>query len=135
MQWCGFYICRKSDYKWLVRLTDSKRIMITTSFLLMLVAFEICYLTSKQYKQAHPPAYVSTMVNKKKQFRVLASLIFIASSILLILKLGWGSGVAAVIFTLMAAGSLIVSIQPFRYFKVGVIAAIYFSILLLEIFI
>lgn len=101
----------------------------------MLLAFEICYLTSKQYKQPHPPSYVATMVKKKKQFRVFALLIFIASSILLFLKLGWGSGVAAVIFSLMAAGSLVVTIQPFRYFKVGVIAAIYFSILILEILI
>ncbi|WP_156166735.1 hypothetical protein [Pedobacter sp. BMA] len=115
--------------------TDSKRIMITTSFLFMLIAFEICYLTSKQFKQQHPPSYVSTIVHKKKQFRVLAALFFIVSSTLLILNLGWGSGIAAIVFTLMAAGSLIVSIQPFRYVKIGVIAAVYFSILLLEIFI
>ncbi|QPH39318.1 hypothetical protein [Pedobacter endophyticus] len=109
--------------------------MITTTFLLLLMAFEICYLTSKQYKQTNPPAYVATLVSNKNQFRIGALFLLFVATAMLVVNLGWASGIATLIFGLMAAGSLIVSLQPFRYFRVATIAAVYFAILLLEIFI
>jgi len=109
--------------------------MITTIFLLLLMAFEICYLTSKQFKQANPPAYVVSIIANKTMWRIGAFLLVLAATVLLIMVLGFASGIATLIFGLMAAGSLIVSLQPFHYFRVATIAAVYFAILLLEIFI
>ena len=109
--------------------------MITTTFLLLLIAFEICYLTSRQYKQTNPPAYVARVVANKNQFRVLALLLCLIATAIVVVKLGWASGSAAIIFGLMAAGSLIVTLQPFRYFRFTTILALYFAVLLLEIFI
>lgn len=103
--------------------------------MLLLMAFEICYLTSKQYKQANPPAYVATLVSNKNLFRILALLLVFIATAVFVVKLGWASGIAALIFGLMAAASLIVSLQPFRYFRFTTIVALYFVILLLEIFI
>jgi len=109
--------------------------MITTIFLLLLITFEIWYLTSKQFKQANPPAYVAKIISHTKRFRIGASLLFMVATALLIIKLGWASGLAAVITGLMAAGSLVVVVQPFRYVRIATLVMLYLSILLLEIFI
>lgn len=109
--------------------------MITTIFLLLLLAFEICYLTSKQFKEVNLPPYVKTITLHPKQFRTGAGFLFVIATSLLIIYLGLVSGIFAVIVGLMAAGSLIVIIQPFRYIPLLSLLILYFSIFLLEIFI
>jgi hypothetical protein len=109
--------------------------MITTIFLLLLVTFEIWYLTSSQYKPNHPPVYVRKIISNGKKFRIAASLLFLIATVLLIIELGWTSGITAAIVGIMAAGSLIVVIQPFQYLRIQTLGLLYISVLLLEIFI
>jgi len=106
--------------------------MITTTFLLLLISFELFYLTSKQYKEKNMPAYMAKIAANAKTYRLLAAVLFIVSIILFVIALGWLSGIIAIIVGIMAAGSLIVLIQPFRYLRPATIAVLYFSILILE---
>ncbi|WP_316832281.1 hypothetical protein [Pedobacter aquatilis] len=109
--------------------------MITTACLLLLFAFEILYLTSKQYKQSNSPFWVTTIIAKPKQFRLGAAILFIIGGALIICNMGWASGFVALIVAVMAAGSLVVVLQPFRYIGLISLSALYAAVLLLEIFI
>lgn len=102
---------------------------------MLLVTFEIFYLTSKQYKQQNHPAHINKIKTNVKAFRWLAIGILIMATGLFILNLGWSSGIIAAFVGLMAAGSLITLLQPFRYLRLTTIGVLYFSVLLLEIFI
>ncbi|WP_443938496.1 hypothetical protein [Pedobacter sp. MW01-1-1] len=109
--------------------------MITTSLLLLLIAFEIWYLTSKQNKQNNTSDYVKKLNAQSKLFRQSTIVLVILSAILLCLKLGLTSGLTATLFCLMAVGSLVVTVQPFRYIRYSTLAVLYVVFLLLEIFI
>jgi len=109
--------------------------MITTSFLLLFISFEIWYLTSKQFKQGNSVAYIQKIISNAKPFRFGAGLLFAIAATIIIINLGWASGIPAVIVGLMAAGSLVVVLQPFRYIGFTSVASLYILLLLLEIFI
>ncbi|SDC23184.1 hypothetical protein [Pedobacter soli] len=109
--------------------------MISTACLMLLLAFEILYLTSKQYKQASSLVFVKTIVAKPRQFRLAAAILFSIGSALIISGMGWVSGSVAVVVAVMATGSLVVVLQPFRYIGVIGLSALYAAVLLLEIFI
>jgi len=109
--------------------------MITTTFLLLLISFEFFYLTSKQYRQQNKPGYIGKITANASVFRVLAGVLFTIATLLSVYKLGFSSGIIAIIVGLMAAGSLIVLLQPLKYLSLTTIAALYFSVLLLEFFI
>ncbi|WP_316737501.1 hypothetical protein [Pedobacter aquatilis] len=106
--------------------------MITTTFLLLLISFELFYLTSKQFKEKNTPAYLAKIATNGKTYRLVAAALFVVATILFIISLGWSSGLVAIIVGIMAAGSLIVLLQPFRYLRPTTIAVLYFSILILE---
>jgi hypothetical protein len=109
--------------------------MITTIFLLLLISFEIWYLTSSQYKPRHPSVYISKIISNGKKLRIGAAVLFFVANALMIFQLGWASGIAAAIVGIMAAGSLIVVLQPFGYMRIKTISILYFTVLLLEFFI
>ena len=109
--------------------------MITTTFLLLLISFECWYLTPGQIKLTHSPIYIQHIVANALLFRISGAVLFLIATASFIFNLGLASGIASVIFGLMAAGSLFVVLQPFQYLRIKVVAVLYFSILLLEIFI
>lgn len=76
-----------------------------------------------------------TVKAKAKIFRMGAGVLFILATLLFVFQLGWTSGIIAIIIGVMAAGGLIVTLQPFQYLKLTTVAVLYFSVLLLEFFI
>jgi len=114
---------------------NEQKFMITTTFLLLLISFELFYLTSKQFKQQNLPAYIFSIKAKAKIFRLVAGLLFVLATILFVFNLGWTSGILAIVVGVMAAGSLVVTLQPFQYLRLTTVAVLYFSVLLLEVFI
>lgn len=114
---------------------NEQRFMITTTFLLLLISFELFYLTSKQFKQQNLPSYMLSIKAKAKIFRMVAGVLFMLATVLFVFQLGWTSGIIAVIIGVMAAGSLIVTTQPFQYLRLTTVTVLYFSVLLLEFFI
>ncbi|WP_025146460.1 hypothetical protein [Pedobacter jeongneungensis] len=109
--------------------------MITTTFLLLLISFELWYLTSKQFKEHKLPDYLVKIIANAKLYRIVAAILFIVACYLFIFFLGVTSGLTAIVFATMAAGSLVVVIQPFQYLRITTVAMLYFTILLLEFFI
>ncbi len=83
----------------------------------------------------HPSVYIQHIAKKPLLVRIAGAFLFLLATASFIFNLGLASGIAAVIFGLMAAGSLIVVLQPFQYLRIKVVAGLYFSFLLLEIFI
>lgn len=66
--------------------------------------------------------------------RLCALLLFLVGGGLLLWQLSWGSAIAAACFMLMAAGSIVVSFFPFRYFNLRSVLALYLLFMMLEIF-
>nr|WP_067058956.1 hypothetical protein [Mucilaginibacter sp. L294] len=106
--------------------------MITTLFFLLLIAFELCYVTSKQTKINKPAKYLRKIIANPKSARIVAALIFVLSTVLFIIQLGWVSGLIACLVCLMGAGNLVVTLHPFRYLRGPAIMGLFFFFLILE---
>ncbi|MES2063659.1 MAG: hypothetical protein V4456_17150 [Bacteroidota bacterium] len=106
--------------------------MITTLFFLLLIAFELCYVTSKQIKINKPATYLRKIITNPKSARIIAALIFIVAIVLFIIQLGWVSGSIACFVCLMGAGNLVVTLHPFRYLQGLAIMGLFFFFLILE---
>ena len=109
--------------------------MITTVFLLQLISFELLYLSSKQNRQQKLPVYLAGILLNAKGNSIASGALLFISAALFISQLGWASGLSSAVFGAMAAGSLIVVLQPFNYLRIPAVALIYVFALLLEIFI
>ncbi|WP_443944317.1 hypothetical protein ACJVDH_15525 [Pedobacter sp. AW1-32] len=109
--------------------------MISTLFLIFLLAFEICYVTSEQYKPSKPRLYLQKLRANKQNAHLGAAVLLLLATTGFVIIFGWASGLFGAVISLMAAGSLIVVLQPFAYLKPGNIILIYGCVFLLEIFI
>lgn len=109
--------------------------MITLLFLLLLIAFKLAYVTSKQQRKSIQAAYLQKVTTKPTIARFTASILIIIAMAMFITKLGIASGIAACILGLMGAGSLIVLLQPLNYLRGWTLAGLFAFFFVLELFI
>ena len=81
------------------------------------------------------PVYLAEILLNAKANRITSGILLCVSATLFVSQLGWASGLSSAVFGAMAAGSLIVSLQPFNYLRLPAVALLYVFALLLEIFI
>jgi hypothetical protein len=108
--------------------------MITTLYFLLLVAFQLWYLTSAKRDQAMQSIYLRNIFRNSRIYRLIALGLILLVTCLFIITLGATSGIFAAIVGLMGVGCLVVLLQPFRYINEKVVAAVYALFVILELF-
>ncbi|KUG09162.1 hypothetical protein [Solirubrum puertoriconensis] len=106
--------------------------MISTLFLLQLLAFRLWYLASPQAK-LQPVGYAAYALQNPQQARAVGTLLAAATAVALGMHWGWMTGLSAWLVGLMGVGGLVVALAPFRYFGVYSVLALYGVFLGLEI--
>lgn len=107
--------------------------MFTTLFLLLLVAFRLWYVTSKQYRPNNPPQYLRSLMARPVLARVAGAVLVALVTVAFVVKLGWVTGILAGFVALMGAGSLVVALSPFRYITAAAASGLYAFFLILEL--
>jgi hypothetical protein len=106
--------------------------MITTLYFIQLIALQIWYVTSEQVKHTHPPVYLRSILRHKQTYRMIGLALMLLSTVCFVVQLGWMSGICASIVGLMGIGSLVVLLNPFRYFNEKVVVVLFALFLVLE---
>jgi hypothetical protein len=109
--------------------------MISTLYFLLLIAFQLWYLTSKQVKYAYTTPYMLNIKKEPERYRIIGILLLLITAALFVMKMGWMSGLCAWLVGLMGIGSLVIMLSPFRYLRPGEVIVLYIICLSLEIFI
>jgi hypothetical protein len=109
--------------------------MYSTYLLLVFVGFFLWYNTSKKARWKDKSQFLLNLEAKPQLSKVIVTLCFLMATALLILELGWMSGICASIVAIMTMGSLIVAVFPFRYLNSWSLLLFYGLFLGLEIFI
>ncbi len=107
--------------------------MITTLFLLLLLGFQLWYLTSKKAGSTVQPSYLQTILRDRRLGRIIGAVLILLATIIFIVRLGIMSGLSAAIVGLMCAGSLVVLLRPFRVISEKAVVVLYVLFLTLEI--
>lgn len=106
--------------------------MLSTFFLLLLLAFQLWYLTSPQVKM-QPVGYEALVVKHPQQARLVGGALLVVAAVLFVLRFGLITGLSAWLVGLMGVGGLVVALAPFRLLSVAVIAGVYVVSLGLEL--
>ncbi|WP_400193273.1 hypothetical protein [Hymenobacter sp. B81] len=105
--------------------------MISTVFLLQLLAFQLWYRTSPQVKQ--PVGYPAYAVKNPLGVRAVGVLLAAATAALLAAHWGWMTGLCAWLVGLMGVGSLVVALAPLRLLNAYAVALLFTLALALEL--
>lgn len=108
--------------------------MFVSIFLFHLLAFFLLYNLSQKAKWKGKSPFLNRMEQQPRASRLYAFLLFLLGLGLLLWQLSWGSALAAAIFMLMAAGSVVVCFFPFRYFSLKSVLILYMLFFMLELF-
>jgi len=109
--------------------------MYSTVIALIFLAFLLLYNLSKKNKWEGRPEWAKKMVSGKLLSRSVSMVLLLISLFLLILFTGTGAGIFTFIVVLMAVGSLIVLLSPFRYITARHLIILYGLSLIFEIII
>ena len=80
--------------------------MITTLFLLLLLGFQLWYITAKKADKTVSPAYLQTILKNRRLARIIGGGLILLATIFFIVRLGVMSGISAAVVGLMGVGSL-----------------------------
>lgn len=106
--------------------------MISTFFFLLLIAFQLWYLTSPQVK-LQPVGYQVYVTKNPQNSRIAGGALLAIAAILFVLKFGLMTGLCAWLVGLMGVGGLIVALAPFRYLNIYSTLILYIVFLGLEL--
>jgi hypothetical protein len=106
--------------------------MISTFFFLLLIAFQLWYLTSPQVK-IQPVGYQVYVTNNPRNARIVGGILAVFTAVLFVVKFGCMTGLCAWLVGLMGVGGLLVTINPFRYLGVFSVLILYAFFLTLEV--
>ena len=109
--------------------------MISTLYLILLIAFQLWYWTSKQVKFAYTASYVLTIKKNPERYRIIGGVLLVIAAALFVMRFGWMSGLSAWLVGLMGVGCLVVMLAPYHYFNPKWVAGLYVLFLILELFI
>jgi hypothetical protein len=109
--------------------------MISTLYFMLLIAFQLWYLTSKKVKPVQSAGYILYIHRRPREYRLAGGVLFMLATAMFVVQLGWMSGVSASLVGVMGVGSLVVMLAPFRTLGWQLVCALYLVFLLLELFI
>lgn len=109
--------------------------MYSTIFLLLIFSFYLLYNLSKRVKVVAQHSYLKYL-KKHRLFSKIVSLVLMGiACVLLVIQLGFGSGIFGFIVVLMSVGCLVVVLAPFRYLRIIHLLAVYLMFCAIETFI
>ncbi len=106
--------------------------MISTFFLLLLLAFWLWYLAADPAK-APAAGYQAYVLNNPRTARLAGSGLALLTAALFVARFGPMTGLCAWLVGLMGVGCLVVVLAPFRYLSPAAVGALYACLLTLEI--
>ena len=106
--------------------------MLSTFFLLLLLAFQLWYLSSGQVR-IQPVGYQVHVKNHPRRARQLGAALAGLAAGLFVWRLGWMTGLSAWLVGLMGLGNLVVALAPFRYLSVRGTLLLYLLCVTLEL--
>jgi len=106
--------------------------MISTLFFLLLMAFQLWYLSSSQVK-TQPVGYQVYVTNNPRPARLVGWALAALAAALFVWRFGWMTGLSAWLVGLMGVGNLIVTLAPFRYLRLPATVLLYLVFLTLEV--
>lgn len=106
--------------------------MLSTLFLLLLVAFMLWYLASGQVK-TQLVGYQVHVAQHPRRARLAGGLLLALTALALGGQLGWMTGLGIWLVGLMGAGGLVVALVPCGYLTGASVAALYVIFLGLEL--
>jgi hypothetical protein len=109
--------------------------MYTNIIFLVFIAFLFFYNTSKKNNWSDKPEWARHLANRKSQSVFLAAMILTLACGLLIYLNGTVAGIFSFIVIIMAMGSLIVLLFPFRYLSFRHVTLVYFVLIVFELLI
>jgi hypothetical protein len=109
--------------------------MISTLYLILLIAFQLWYWTSSQVKYAYTSSYVLTVKKNPERYRIVGGVLLVIAAALFVIRMGWMSGLSAWLVGLMGVGSLVVMLAPHHYLRPRTVIGLYILFLILELFI
>jgi len=109
--------------------------MYSTVIALIFLAFLLLYNLSRKNKWEGRPDWAKKMESDKLLSRGISAALMVISLLLLIFFSGTGAGIFAFIVVLMAVGSLIVLLSPFRYVNAKHLVIFFVLSLIFEIII
>lgn len=109
--------------------------MISTLYLIILIAFQCWYLTSKQVKYAYSAGYVLHIKKNPQRYRIIGGALLVMAAALFVMRMGWMSGLSAWLVGLMGVGSLVVMLSPYHYLRPKTVFILYILFFNLELFI
>lgn len=109
--------------------------MISTLYLVLLIAFQLWYLTSRQVKHTNLKGYELLMIKEAQKSRMMGGILFFMVTVAFVFQFGWMSGICASIVGLMGVGCLVVMLAPFKYLNIKLLIVFYIFSVTLEIFI
>ncbi len=107
--------------------------MYSTAFLIVLGAFFLQYNRSGKAKFGQRPRLLAYLGRHRWGSHALSLVLTVAAMVVLITRLGVGSGVFAFVVVLMAAASLTVSLAPLRLIQVVQVMVLYGLMVSLEV--
>jgi hypothetical protein len=106
--------------------------MLSTLFLLLLVAFMLWYLASGQVK-VQLVGYQAHVAQNPRTARLAGGALLALTALALAFQLGPMTGLSIWLVELMCAGCLVVALAPFGYLNGSAVAALYVVFLGLEL--
>jgi hypothetical protein len=106
--------------------------MLSTLFFLLLLAFQLWYLSSRQLK-TQPEGYQVYVARNPRPARLAGWALAGLAAALFVGQLGWMTGLCVWLVGLMGVGNLVVTLAPFRYLRWPATVAIYLVFLTLEV--
>lgn len=103
--------------------------------MLLLIAFRLWHITSKQVKHNTTPAYLHKIVANPKPARMAGAALVILVTTIFVVKMGGLTGILASAIGLMGVGCLVVSLSPFNYASTSAVGSLYALFLILEVLI
>jgi hypothetical protein len=107
--------------------------MITTLYFIILIAFQLWYLTSLKVKHLNPAGYVLHIRKSPREYRLVGGVLFLLATALFVMRMGWMSGISASLVGLMGVGSLVIMLAPFNYLRLYTVVSLYIVFFILEI--
>lgn len=107
--------------------------MYSSAFLFVFAAFYLQYNLSRKVRMRHKPAWLAYMEDHALFSRIAGALAAALALALLVGQLGVGSGIFGFGVVLMCAGSLVVTLAPFRYLRPAHLLALYLGCMAVEL--
>ncbi len=106
--------------------------MITTLFLIQLIAVQIWYATSNQVKHGPSTFLYAILLGNKQVVRWTGIVLLVTTTALFVARFGWMTGICVSFVGIMGVASLVVLLNPLRYVRSITVIILYVLFVALE---